>query len=163
MVRIAVVLFALLVLAPAANAQTTLNPPPPEHRADPSLTTYVQRSGPFTIGAYQTFIKAPKVQPPPAAGAIVGMDVHLVDANGAVIPQYVTMLHHVVFTNGGPDDLKRDPQCPLKTTRERFYGTSEELRALTLPAGYGYPTAPNDVWRAALMVMNHTADTQQFF
>ena len=34
--------------------------------------------------------------------------------------------------------------CPLKTTRERFYGTSEELRPLTLPPGYGYPSDPAD-------------------
>src|SRR3954447_5616998 len=162
MVRFAVALLALMVLAPAANAQTTLTPPPPEHRADPTLTTYVQRSGPFTVGAYETFIKSARVQPPPVAGAIVGMDVHLVDASGAVIPQYLTMLHHVVFTNGGPDDQRRDAQCPLKTTRERFYGTSEELRALTLPAGYGYPTAPADRWHVSLMVMHHRSGTQRF-
>src|SRR3954454_2136077 len=106
MVRFAVALLALLVFAPTAKAQTTLSPPPPEHRADATLTTYVQRSGPFRITAYQTFIKSVPVQPPPVAGAIVGMDVHLVDATGAVIPQYVTMLHHIVFTNGGPADLK---------------------------------------------------------
>jgi plastocyanin len=161
MVRFAVALLVLLVFAPNANAQTT--PPPPEHRADPTLTTYVQRSGPYKITAYQTFIKSVQVKPPPVAGAIVGMDVHLVDPSGAVIPQYLTMLHHVVFTNGGPDDRKRDPQCPGKTTRERFFGTSEELRPLTLPPGYGYPTAPNDVWHSALMVMNHTADEREFF
>src|SRR4051812_10688552 len=161
MVRFAVALLVLLVFAPTANAQTT--PPPPEHHADRSLTTYVQRSGPYKITAYQTFIKSVEVQPPPVAGAIVGMDVHLVDPSGAVIPQYLTMLHHVVFTNGGPGDRKRDPQCPNKSTRERFFGTSEELRPLTLPPGYGYPTAPDDVWHSSLMVMNHTADEREFF
>jgi plastocyanin len=96
-------------------------------------------------------------------GAIVGMDVRLVDSAGNVIPQWITMLHHVVFANGGPDDTRRDPQCPKKSTRERFYGTSEELRALTLPPGYGYPTDPKDIWRAPLMVMHHRSGTQEFF
>ena len=52
------------------------------------------------------------VTPPPVPGAIVGMDVRLVDATGKVIPQYVAMLHHLVFTNGGPDDRRRDPMLP---------------------------------------------------
>ena len=52
------------------------------------------------------------------------------------------MLHHLVFTNGGPDNRRADPRARCKTTRERFYGTSEELRPLTLPPGYGYPTRP---------------------
>ena len=73
------------------------------------------------------------------------------------------MLHHLVFTNGGPDDKRRDPGCPHKPTRERFWGTSEELRALTLPPGYGYPTDPTDIWRAILMVMHHRAGERQFF
>ena len=61
----------------------------------------------------------------------------------------VTMLHHLVFTNGGPDDRRARPaRARCKTTRERFWGTSEELRPLTLPPGYGYPTDPADKWRA---------------
>src|SRR3954454_15688475 len=89
---------SVLALAPGAHLA-----PPAEHRADPSLTTYVERSGPFEIGPYDTLIKTASAQAPPAAGAIVGMDVRLVDDTGAVIPQWITMLHHVVFTNGGPD------------------------------------------------------------
>src|SRR3954447_18348671 len=158
MVAVMVVLLAALVLGPAAQAA-----PPPEHRADPSLTTYVQRSGPIEIGPYATFTRSVAVKPPPVAGAIVGMDTRLVDAEGNVIPQWITMLHHVVFANGGPDDTRGDPECPRKTTRERFYGTSEELRALTLPPGYGYPTDPADIWHVSLMVMHHRSGTQQFF
>jgi plastocyanin len=154
-------LLCVLALAPTAQAQTS--PPPPEHRADPSLTTYVERSGPIKIGPYATFKHSVEVKAPPVAGAIVGMDVRLVDARGQVIPQWITMLHHVVFTNGGPDDRRRDPGCPAKATRERFYGSSEELRALTLPPGYGYPTDPKDVWRTSLMVMHHRSGTQEFF
>ena len=59
-----------------------------------------------------------------------------------MIPQHVAMLHHLVFTNGGPDNRRGDRACPFNATRERFYGTSEELRPLTLPRGYGYPTEP---------------------
>ena len=65
------------------------------------------------------------------------------------------MLHHNVFTNGGLDNLRPDPACPHRAVRERFYGTSEELRLPTLPRGYGYPTAPEDRWKMIWMVMNH--------
>src|SRR3954447_8808185 len=164
MFRVLAGVLCALALAPAARAATvTVTPPPPEHRADPSLTTYVERSGPFEIGSYETFIKTVRVATPPVAGAIVGMDVRLVDESGAVLPQWVTMLHHVVFTNAGPDDQRADPQCPGHTTRERFFGTSEEMRPLTLPAGYGYPTNPADTWRSSLMVMHHRAGSQRFY
>src|SRR3954467_13113919 len=106
MFRIVAVVLCGLALAPAAQAQTS--PPPPEHRADPSLTTYVQRSGPLKIGPYATIQRSVDVKPPAVAGAIVGLDVRLVDADGTVIPQWIAMLHHLVFTNGGPDDKRRD-------------------------------------------------------
>jgi plastocyanin len=130
--------------------------PPPEHRADPGLRTYVFRFGPHTVGPYQTIRRADLVLPPPEAGHIVGMDARTVDENGAPIPQNEVMLHHIVFANGGPDGTRRDGACPERTAaNERFYGTSEELRPLTLPRGYGYPTAPADQWKAIWMVMNH--------
>ncbi len=164
MVRFFAVVALLLVLAPVARAASTpVTPPPPEHRADPSLTTFVQRSGPFKLGPYATLRDSAKVQPPEVPGAIVGMDARLVDKDGKVIPQHIAMLHHLVFTNGGPDDRTNDPICPSKTTRERFFGTSEELRPLTLPPGYGYPTNPADKWHAPLMVMHHRSGTQEFF
>ena len=91
------------------------------------------------------------------------MDAWLVDQRGHVIPQHKLMLHHVVFTNGGTSDRRRDTQCPGRETRERFWGTSEELRALALPAGYGYRTRPRDVWRANFMVMHHRAGARTFY
>jgi plastocyanin len=151
-----------VVIATLATA-TAHAAPPPEHRADPSLTTYVQRAGPFTVGSYGMFEDAVKVTPPPADGAIVGMDARLVDARGNVIPQHVAMLHHLVFTNGGPDNGRSDRACPFSASRERFYGTSEELRPLSLPRGYGYPTSAADKWRALLMVMHHRASEREFF
>jgi plastocyanin len=164
MYRVLVVLALSLALAPAADARAaTVTPPPREHRADPSLTTYVERLGPFTIGPYETLQRAVAAKPPKVPGAIVGMDARLVDKAGKVLPQHITMLHHLVFTNGGPDNRRADAACPLKTTRERFWGTSEELRALTLPPGYGYPTAAADKWRAILMVMHHRAGEREFY
>src|SRR3954452_3658298 len=164
MYRILAATALLLLLAPAAGARAaTVTPPPPEHRADPSLTTYVQRLGPFKIGPYETLLTSVAARPPAVAGGIVAMDAFLVDKAGKTIPQHITMLHHLVFTNGGPDDRRADPTCPLKTTRERFWGTSEELRPMTLPSGYGYPTDPADQWRAFLMVMHHRAGERTFY
>src|SRR5687768_15586455 len=90
-----------------ASAQLPLQEvtsPPPEHHADPSLKTYVFRVGPFSIGGYQTFRHNDIVKPPPVAGSIVGMDARIVDPSGDEIPQAQLMLHHNVFTNGGPDN-----------------------------------------------------------
>ncbi|HKP20519.1 MAG TPA: hypothetical protein VJT68_03320 [Thermoleophilaceae bacterium] len=138
-----------------ALPKTDVTAPPASHHADPGLKTYVFRVGPFSIGGYQTFRHNDVVQPPPVAGSIVGMDVRVVDPDGAEIPQSQLMLHHNVFTNGGPDNTRRDGACPDNAVRERFYGTSEELRPLTLPRGYGYPTSPRDQWKMIWMVMNH--------
>jgi hypothetical protein len=50
---------------------------------------------------------------------------------------------------------RHDGACPHRSVTERFYGSSEELRPLTLPRGYGYPTDPQDQWKMIWMVMNH--------
>ena len=157
-------LLALLALLATATAHASIpTPPPPEHRADPSLTTYVQSVGPLTVGSYGMFEDAVTVTPPEVPGAIVAMDARLIDKRGKVIPQHVAMLHHLVFTNGGPDNRRGDRACPFNATRERFYGTSEELRPMTLPRGYGYPTNPADKWRALLMVMHHRGGEREFY
>jgi plastocyanin len=155
---LALAVSSLLACPAAAGAQLappTTIAPPPEHQADPSLTTHVFRVGPYQLGGYQTLRRTETVAPPPVRGSIVGMDVRVVDPQGQVIPQDVLMLHHNVFTNGGPDNSRVDGACPQRLVRERFYGTSEELRPLTLPRGYGYPTAPEDRWKMIWMVMNH--------
>jgi len=158
---------ALIVLAalafPAQAMAQTAAPPPPEHHADPSLTTYSYRVGPFSIGSYQTLRRTDVVSPPPVAGAIVGMDVRIVDPGGADIPQSQLMLHHDVFTNGGPDNRRRDGACPQRPVRERFYGSSEELRPLTLPRGYGYPSSPADHWKMIWMAMNHRPERREAY
>ncbi|HYN52917.1 MAG TPA: hypothetical protein VES62_18500, partial [Thermoleophilaceae bacterium] len=165
--RLLLLLALTILLGPSgASAQVAApytTPPPPEHRADPSLTTYVFRVGPFDIGGYQTVRRNDIVTPPPVAGSIVGMDVRMVDVSGVEVPQSELMMHHNVFTNGGPDDTRKDGACPHRDVRERFYGTSEELRALTLPRGYGYPTAPQDQWKMIWMVMNHRHERRQAY
>ncbi len=166
-----VLLLSLAALAahpggPAASAplpRSEVTSPPPEHHTDPSLKTYVFRVGPYGVGPYATLRHTDRVEPPPVLGSIVGMDVRVVDLSGKPIPQYITMLHHNVFTNGGPDGRRRDGACPHRPVNERFYGTSEELRPLTLPRGYGYPTAPDDRWKMIWMVMNHRSTPRKLF
>ena len=149
---------AFLLVAPMAEGRARLvkvTAPPAGHLADPGLKTYVFRFGPHKIGPYQVAKRTDVVSPPPIDGAIVGMDSRLVSRKGAEIPQYKVMLHHIVYTNGGPDGRRRDAACPQRPIFERFYGTSEELRPLTLPPGYGYEYTRRDRWRASWMVMNH--------
>jgi plastocyanin len=55
------------------------------------------------------------------------------------------------------------PPAGHRAVRERFYGTSEELRPLTLPRGYGYPTVPQDRWKMIWMVMNHRHERRQAY
>lgn len=145
-----------------AAAQSSLplsaaSSPPPEHRADPSLQTYVVRKGPFQISPYGLIKRSDVVKPPPVAGSIVAMDARIVDGQGRVVPQHIVMMHHFLMTNGGVDNMRRDGACPQRPVRERFYGTSEELRAMTFPRGYGYPSDPRDQWEMIWMVMNHRA------
>ena len=145
-------------LAPAAEGRARLvkvTAPPAGHLADPGLKTYVFRFGPHEIGPYQVAKGTDVVSPPPVDGAIVGMDTRLVTRSGAEVPQWEVMLHHIVYTNGGPDGRRRDSACPQRPIFQRFYGTSEELRPLSLPAGYGYRYTERDRWRASWMVMNH--------
>ena len=161
--RVALVTVAalLVVAAPAAAAERSrarlvaVTAPPPEHRADPGLKTYVYRFGPHEIGPYQVAKGTDTVSPPPVDGAIVGMDTRLVTRRGAEVPQWQVMLHHIVYTDGGPTGHRRDAACPRRPVYQRFFGTSEELRPLTLPRGYGYVTGKRHRWRASWMVMNH--------
>jgi plastocyanin len=159
-------LAALLLLAPPAAAErnrarlVAVTSPPFEHLADPGLKTYVFRFGPHRIGPYQVAKGTDAVSPPPVDGAIVGMDTRLVTRSGVEVPQSQVMLHHIVYTDGGPDGERRDVACPRRPIYRRFYGTSEELRPLTLPPGYGYTFTRRDRWRATWMVMNHRSRTR---
>lgn len=161
--RIVLAALALLLIAavPAGAAQRStarlvaVTSPPPEHLADPGLKTYVYRFGPHRIGPYQVATDSDIVSPPPVDGAIVGMDTRLITRAGAEVPQSEVMLHHIVYIDGGPGATRRDGACPQRSNYQRFFGTSEELRPLTLPRGYGYRFTARNRWRASWMVMNH--------
>jgi plastocyanin len=108
--------------------------------------------GPMYIGPYQALRSSTYVPTPKLDGFVTEMDAHVIDAKtGEEIPQYQVMLHHVAFT----DEARRDGSCPRNDIGERFYGTSEELRRMTLPAGYGYRIGAGDTWRMIWMLMNH--------
>jgi plastocyanin len=157
----------LIITTPAGAAERSaarlvaVTAPPPEHLADPGLKTYVYRFGPHKIGPYQVAKDTDIVSPPPVDGAIVGMDSRLITRSGAEVPQFEVMLHHIVYTDGGPHGRRRDGACSKRRVFQRFFGTSEELRPLTLPRGYGYPITARDRWRASWMVMNHQATTRR--
>jgi plastocyanin len=156
-----VVAAALLAAATPATAKVNtarllrVTSPPPGHHADSHLKTYVYRFGPHRIGPYQVAKATDVVSPPPVDGTIVAMDTRLVTRAGAEVPQSKVMLHHIVYTDGGPRGRRRDNACPSRPIFQRFFGTSEELRPLTLPRGYGYRFRARDKWRATWMVMNH--------
>ena len=141
---------------PASDARlVAVTEPPAEHRADHGLETFVFRAGPYDVGRYQAVTHETVVSSPPVSGHLTAMDARLVTLDGEVVPQHELMLHHVVFTNGGTAARSRtDAACPGRLP-ERFFGTSEELRPLTLPRGYGYRVGVHDNWTAAWMAMNH--------
>jgi plastocyanin len=124
------------------------------------------RYGPIAIGRYDGRAGGTPVRAPRIDGSIVRMDAVVVDRDGKAIPQNVVMLHHLVFKNlGYPGHVKYDGACPGKapqtrTGNQRFYGESEELRALTMPKGYGYRIDRRDNWRMGWMLMNHTNRTR---
>ena len=97
------------------------------------------------------------------AGAIVGMDARLVDARGNVIPQHVAMLHHLVFTNGGPDNAPRRPRVPVSTHPRALLRHQRGTAPAHAPARLRLPDQPGRPWRALLMVMHHRAGEREFF
>ena len=54
------------------------------------------------------------------------------------------MLHDNAFENGGPDNIRKDGASPNNGRRAVL---RDQVRPLTLPRGYGYPTAPEDNWK----------------
>ncbi|HKP90833.1 MAG TPA: hypothetical protein VJT75_12780 [Thermoleophilaceae bacterium] len=109
------------------------------------------------MGPYQAVKESNAVRTPALSGSITSMSARVVDRRGHVIPQSQVMLHHLVFFNGGRSGATRhDNTCGTHRTPQRFFGTSEELRDLTLPGGYGYPIDRRDSWKSAWMLMNHT-------
>jgi plastocyanin len=109
------------------------------------------------VGPYQAVKESNLVRTPSMSGSIVRMSARVVDSKGRVVPQSQLMLHHLVFFDGGrPGATRHDNTCGTSRTPQRFFGTSEELRDLTMPDGYGYPIDRRDSWKSSWMVMNHT-------
>ena len=118
--------------------------------------------GPVTIPRYDGMRGGTPVPAPRMDGSIVEMDAFIVDRGGRVVPQAQVMLHHLVFKDlGSPGHPRRDGACPSSQGDQRFYGESEELRAMTLPRGYGYRIARRERWRMGWMIMNHTHRARQ--
>ena len=133
-------LLVLLVLAAPACAGTR---------------TFSYKFGPLPVGPYQAVKESTVVKTPAKTGKIVRMSARVVDSKGRVIPQSEVMLHHLAFFNAGREGKRKyDNTCTHAP--QRFFGTSEELRDLTLPEGYGYPSDRRDRWSTAWMLMNHT-------
>jgi plastocyanin len=119
--------------------------------------TYSYKFGPIDVAPYQALKESTRVKTPAMTGSIVRMSARVVDSKGKVIPQSQVMLHHLVFFDGGrPGDTRHDNTCGTSRTPQRFFGTSEELRDLTMPEGYGYGIDRRDRWVSSWMVMNHT-------
>ena len=143
----------LLLAAPGGGAPSTIR-------------EVTLRYGPIAIGPYDGRAGGTPVRAPRIDGSIVGLDAAVVDREGKVIPQNVVMLHHLVFKDlGHPGHVRYDGACPgtarrTRTGNQRFFGESEELRALTMPKGYGYRIDRRDAWRMGWMLMNHTARTR---
>jgi plastocyanin len=130
--------------------------------ADAKVRDVTYRYGPITVGRYDGVRGGNPVRAPRMDGSIVEMDAFIVDKRNRVIPQSKVMLHHLVFKNlGHSTNVRRDGACPGSRGDQRFYGESEELRALTLPRGYGYRIDREDRWRMGWMVMNHTHRVRQ--
>lgn len=118
--------------------------------------TFVLRSVPIKVGPYDTSRGGGLTVAPRVNGFIVAMRARVVDARThRPVQQYVVMLHHLLFMDRGRFVGDRHDGACGRDPNERFYGTSEELRALSLPAGYGYRIGARDKWRIAWMLMNH--------
>jgi plastocyanin len=146
----------LMSLLITAGACVTASP------ASAAVTSYTLKSKSITVGPYQTVRDGGQVPAPRVGGFVVGMEVHVVDVQtGQDVPQYEVMLHHLIaFDQGRFEGQRVDGECPTHHSGQRFYGTSEELRPLSLPSGYGYPIGARDVWTMGWMLMNHRPDVR---
>jgi hypothetical protein len=137
-------LLALLTLAAPAQADTTIS----------------LKAGPYRLAGFETIRPKEYVRTPPVDGFITRMHARLVDTNGRPVSIRHVMLHHVVFLNRGRFAGDRKPKCGARFG-EPFYGTGEENQALDLPAGYGYRTRPEDLWKMQTMLMSHTPSAKR--
>jgi plastocyanin len=107
------------------------------------------KEGPFELGPYSVRLGGGKgIKTPRINGFITHMEADVVDVHtGKVVPIQRIMLHHIVFSNLGPD--------PANPQAKAFYGDGEERAEMDLPRGYGYPIQRADRWGYVWMLMNH--------
>jgi plastocyanin len=75
---------------------------------------------------------------------------NLIGENGTPPPVEQVHMHHAVFLNLSRRDVP-SPGLP-----QRFYAFAEEKTTAALPAPYGYPVGPGDVWAINYMLHNET-------
>jgi plastocyanin len=132
--------------------------------ASAAQRTYTFRSAAIPLSGYETGVDVARpVRTPRVTGFITGMEVHVVDASGAPVPQERVMLHHVLFLNHGRFRGDRWGTDCTKLPREPFFGTGEEAQPLRLPPGYGYRVRRKDRWSMAWMLMNHRHVRERVF
>jgi hypothetical protein len=80
--------------------------------------TFVVRSGPITLGAYQVRLDTSFPAAPGVHGDLVTMHARVVDAAGTTVPLTRVMLHHVLFSDEGRvAGDRRDGTCPYDASR----------------------------------------------
>jgi plastocyanin len=118
----------------------------------PDTERLTYRYGPLLAGAGQNLIMLGPVtiEKPPGDVFVTRVVPELVRRDGTVPPVEQVHMHHAVLANASRPDATA-PELP-----ERFYGFAEEKTIAALPAGYGYPVRPTDVWVMNYMLHNGT-------
>lgn len=136
--RCAFILLGLLVLLAAP--------------ADAAERSFRYKTGPYTLGAFQTSMVREEVRTPRVKGFVTRLNVRMVDRRGRPVRVDEGMLHHLYLNNLGRRRAKQ--LCPGPKP-ELFYGTGEEDETMRFPPGYGYRLDGTDRWRMDAMLMSH--------
>jgi hypothetical protein len=118
----------------------------------PDTTRYSYRYGPLVAAPGQNLILVGPVtiEHPPGEGYMTRAKPNVVGEDGTPPPVEQVHMHHAVFLNLSRRDVTA-PNLP-----QRFYGFAEEKTTGTIPAPYGYPVGPGDVWAINYMLHNET-------
>jgi plastocyanin len=177
--RLALLVFAVLAVLVLAAPASAKDPTGSCTVTATSGTkqTHTCRLGPIAVAPFQVLTRESLFNPPKPLvdGHITDMAVDIVDADGTQVPINRLMLHHIAFLNAGSSfGEKRDPTCGnaftawdsrslLPNAAERFYAAGEERAKLALPPGHGYPSAKDDTWVMAYMLMNHRSKVDRAY
>src|SRR3989440_74147 len=119
----------------------------------PDTTRYSYRYGPLVAAPGQNLILVGPVtiERPPGAGYATRVKPDVIGEDGKPPPVEQVHMHHAVMLNLS----RRDTTANLP---QRFYGFAEEKTVAQLPAPYGYPVEPGDVWAINYMLHNETPE-----